>query len=118
MYLGDETLDGLGDETLDGVRGCDCDRSGLSGMGISIPTTSSPSGSVPWWQTAINEISKIIPRTPTVPTYPTTFPSYPSVPPYEQTQGSAYNAPLSALPSWLLPALGVGAVLLLTKRGR
>jgi MYXO-CTERM domain-containing protein len=113
VYLGEE----------EGLSGCGCglgEEEGLSGMGITLPATNgSTATSVPWWQTAIQEISKIIPRMTTVPTYPTTLPTYPGTPPYTQSYPATYNAaPASSLPSWLFPALGVGALVLLSKRRR
>jgi len=98
------------------LAGCGCGLGdGIEGLGLTLPPSDS-GASVPWWQTAIQEISKIIPRTPTVPTFPTTLPTYPGTPPYTQSYPTTYNAPASSLPSWLLPALGVGALVLLSKR--
>lgn len=110
MY--ENTLRGVGD-----FEGC-CDGcAGLGdfeGMGINADTPTS--NTIPWWQRAINEIEKIIPKPmSSIPSIPT-FPTYPTNTTTPAGPASGMFAPSM---DWLtIGALAVGAYLLTSGKRR
>lgn len=108
------------ENNLGDVEGLCCDQcAGLSGMGIVADTPTAPSTSVgvPWWQRAIQELEKIIPRPmSSVPSIPT-FPSYPTT---TQTPAQPAGGMFAPSTDWLTLGAIAAAVFLLTskKRGR
>ncbi len=91
-----------------GNDNCGC---GLAGLGFTDATlTEQPAQQQTWWQKAIEEVTKLIPRTPT--SYPVyTPPQYPTGYPTE----SGYYEPVSDnTTTWLVVGL-VGLYLLSRK---
>lgn len=102
-----------------GVNGLDCCdgcAQGLAGMGLTLPADTSGSTSLPWWQRAVQEIEKLIPRTPTVPVY--TSPTFPSYPVNATLPAASTSSMFSTDTNWLPWVLGGAAVLILTSRRR
>lgn len=90
---------------------CGC---GLSGMGFTDATlTEQPAQQQTWWQKAIEEVTKLIPRTPT--SYPVYTPPYSNYPetgyPTESYYGSGSSENLTP---WLVIGL-VGLYLISRK---
>ncbi len=102
---------GLGDD----LSGCCDDCGSLAGMGLTLPPTEGQTGAaVPWWQAAISEITKIIPRTTTVPVY--TNPTFPSYPVNATTSGTPASSMFSPETNWLPWVIGGAVLLILTRR--
>lgn len=87
-------------------------------MGIVLPedTNGQTSASIPWWQRAIEEVTKIIPRTPTVPVY--TSPTFPSYPVNTTIPAASTSSMFSTDSNWLPWVLGGAALFLLTSKRR
>ncbi len=123
----DPDYDGLGDyvegfgDYVDSDTCCnDCAGMGdymEGGLGLSTDTPTS----VPWWQTAVSEIEKILGR-PSIPgtgqTYPIQTPPYlPSYPVSTQTPAGGVPYSMFSQPSnWLPWAIVAGAVLIATRK--
>lgn len=113
MYMGANAAD------ISPDTDCGCGGSALAGVGFNPtldPNTTNPSGSLPWWQTAVDDIAKIIgnvtTHTPTVPTFPTTLPNYPPAPTPVLNPQPGYSTAGFFGSSTATPYLIGGAVLL------